>query len=40
MIKVGVIGAAGKMGSEVCKAIVADPDTELVGAVDPFSPVP
>lgn len=38
MIKVGVIGAAGKMGSEVCKAIVADPDTELVGAVDPFSP--
>lgn len=38
MIKVGVIGAAGKMGSEVCKAIVADPGTELVAAVDPFSP--
>lgn len=38
MIKVGVIGAAGKMGSEVCRAVMADPETELVAAVDPFSP--
>lgn len=38
MIKVGVVGAAGKMGSEVCKAVVADSGTELAAAVDPFSP--
>lgn len=34
MIRVGVIGALGKMGSEVCKAVLADPETVLVAAVD------
>lgn len=36
MIKVGVIGALGKMGSTVIKAIQADTDTELILAVDKF----
>ena len=34
MIKVGVIGALGKMGKEVVKAILNAEDTELVMAVD------
>ncbi len=34
-IKVGVFGAAGRMGSTVCQAVLADPDLELVAAVDP-----
>ncbi len=34
MIKVVVAGAAGKMGKEICKAVLDDPDTELYGAVD------
>ena len=34
MIRVGVIGAYGKMGREVCRAIVEDPDCVLVAAVD------
>jgi 4-hydroxy-tetrahydrodipicolinate reductase len=34
MIRVGVIGAAGKMGREVCSAVLADPDLHLVAAVD------
>jgi len=34
MIKVIVTGAAGKMGKEVCKTILDDPETELHGAVD------
>ncbi|HAB59034.1 MAG: 4-hydroxy-tetrahydrodipicolinate reductase [Acidimicrobiaceae bacterium] len=34
MIRVGVIGAAGKMGEEVCRAIDADPGTELVARID------
>jgi 4-hydroxy-tetrahydrodipicolinate reductase len=34
-IKVGVFGAAGRMGSTVCDAVVRDPATELVAAVDP-----
>ena len=33
-IKVGVFGAAGRMGSEVCRAVEADPDLELVARVD------
>lgn len=33
-IKVGVFGAAGRMGSEVCRAIEADPELELVARVD------
>ncbi len=35
MIKVGVVGAAGRMGRTVCEAVVADPELELVAAVDP-----
>ena len=33
-IKVGVLGASGRMGSEVCKAIGNDPETTLVAAID------
>lgn len=33
-IKVGVFGARGRMGSEVCRAVEADADLELVAAVD------
>ena len=29
MIKVGVVGARGRMGREVCAAIEREPDTEL-----------
>lgn len=35
MIRVGVFGAAGRMGSTVCEAVIADPSMELVAAVDP-----
>ncbi|MEY5039411.1 MAG: dihydrodipicolinate reductase [Actinomycetota bacterium] len=38
MIKVGVVGAAGRMGATVCNAVAADPDLELVAVVDPASP--
>ncbi|MCB1012455.1 MAG: 4-hydroxy-tetrahydrodipicolinate reductase [Microthrixaceae bacterium] len=34
-IRVGVIGAGGRMGSTVCQAVEDDPDLELVAAVDP-----
>ncbi|MEM8708531.1 MAG: 4-hydroxy-tetrahydrodipicolinate reductase [Actinomycetota bacterium] len=34
MIRVGVVGAAGKMGLEVCRTIEADPGTELVARID------
>lgn len=34
MIRVGVVGAAGKMGSTVCDAVVAAEGMELVAAVD------
>ena len=34
MIKIGVIGALGKMGKEVIKAVLNTDDTELVLAVD------
>jgi 4-hydroxy-tetrahydrodipicolinate reductase len=34
VLRVGVIGAQGRMGSEVCKAVDAAPDMDLVGAVD------
>ena len=33
MIKVGVCGATGRMGAEACRAIDADPGTELVAAI-------
>ena len=35
MIKVGVFGAGGRMGSMVCRTVVDDPELELVAAVDP-----
>ncbi len=35
MIKVGVFGAGGRMGATVCDAVMADPELELVAAVDP-----
>ena len=34
MIRVGVVGAAGRMGREVCRAVEADPETALAAAVD------
>ncbi len=36
MIRVGVFGAAGRMGSTICAAVHDAPDLELVAAVDPF----
>ncbi|MFP5377219.1 MAG: 4-hydroxy-tetrahydrodipicolinate reductase [Acidimicrobiia bacterium] len=35
MIRVGVFGAGGRMGSTVCRAVADDPRLELVAAVDP-----
>ena len=35
MFKVGVVGAGGRMGQEVCRAVTAASDMELVAAVDP-----
>src|SRR6266487_6521210 len=35
MIRVGVFGAGGRMGGEVCRAVAAAPDMELVAAIDP-----
>ncbi len=34
MIKVGVLGARGKVGSEVCRAVEAAEDLELVAQID------
>ena len=34
MIKVGVLGAKGRMGAEVCRAAGAAPDMEVAAAVD------
>ena len=36
--RVGVFGAAGRMGATVCQAVAGDPDLELVAAVDPALP--
>ncbi len=36
-IRVGVFGAAGRMGRTVCAAVNADTDLALVAAVDPYS---
>jgi 4-hydroxy-tetrahydrodipicolinate reductase len=33
VIRVGVVGATGRMGREVCRAVAADPDLALVAAV-------
>jgi len=35
MTRVGVLGAGGRMGREVCRAIADDLELELVAAVDP-----
>ncbi len=35
MHRVGVVGAGGRMGQEVCRAVTDAPDMELVAAVDP-----
>lgn len=34
-IRVAVVGAGGRMGAEVCRAVAAASDLDLVGAVDP-----
>ncbi|MEV0588151.1 4-hydroxy-tetrahydrodipicolinate reductase [Nonomuraea sp. NPDC050310] len=39
MIRVGVLGARGRVGSEVCKAVEAAPDMELVAAIDKDDPI-
>jgi 4-hydroxy-tetrahydrodipicolinate reductase len=36
MIRVGVFGAGGRMGSTVCRAVIDAPGMELVAAVDPL----
>ncbi len=33
MIRVGVVGATGRMGREVCRAVAADPELALVAAI-------
>ncbi|HVB91988.1 MAG TPA: 4-hydroxy-tetrahydrodipicolinate reductase [Acidimicrobiales bacterium] len=35
MQAVGVVGAGGRMGQEVCRAVATAPDLELVAAIDP-----
>lgn len=35
-MRVGVFGACGRMGQEVCRAVTADADLDLVAAVDPL----
>ncbi|WP_244932401.1 4-hydroxy-tetrahydrodipicolinate reductase [Nocardioides sp. W7] len=39
MIKVGVLGARGKVGAEVCRAVEESADTTLVAAVDAGDPI-
>jgi 4-hydroxy-tetrahydrodipicolinate reductase len=34
MIRVGVVGAGGRMGTEVARAVEAAPDLELAGSID------
>lgn len=36
-IRVGVVGAGGRMGTTVCEAVAADPELQLVAAVDPHA---
>jgi 4-hydroxy-tetrahydrodipicolinate reductase len=31
-----VFGAGGRMGAEVCRSVAADPELELVAAIDPY----
>jgi 4-hydroxy-tetrahydrodipicolinate reductase len=35
MVRVGVVGAGGRMGQEVCRAVQQAPDLALVAAIDP-----
>jgi 4-hydroxy-tetrahydrodipicolinate reductase len=35
-MRVGVVGAGGKMGREVCRAVLADPELDLACALDPI----
>jgi 4-hydroxy-tetrahydrodipicolinate reductase len=35
MLRVGVVGAGGRMGREVCRAVAEAPDLELAVAIDP-----
>ena len=35
IVRVGVVGAAGRMGAAVCAAVEAEADLDLVAAVDP-----
>ena len=39
MLHVGVLGAKGRMGAEVCKAVAASADMKLVCAIDMGDPV-
>jgi 4-hydroxy-tetrahydrodipicolinate reductase len=34
-VRVGVVGAGGRMGRTVCEAVIGDPELHLVAAVDP-----
>ena len=34
-LRVGVFGAGGKMGAEVCRAVIAEAGLDLVAAIDP-----
>ena len=34
-MRVGVVGAGGRMGRTICAAVAADPELELVAAIDP-----
>ena len=34
MVRVGVVGARGRMGAEVCRAVEAAPDLELAASID------
>jgi len=37
VIRVGVLGAAGRMGQLVCRAVADDPELALVAAIDPVA---
>jgi 4-hydroxy-tetrahydrodipicolinate reductase len=35
-MRIGVFGAGGRMGAEVCRAVAGDADLDLVAAIDPY----
>jgi 4-hydroxy-tetrahydrodipicolinate reductase len=35
MLRIGVVGAGGRMGRQVCEAVAGESDLELVAAIDP-----